>query len=132
MENFSFWGLWQFISYEKLKSPKIPIPRPDEYPALPVFYIRFLEIFGFYRYIFCNRIKIHKTPNQERRKPKFGKMSTKLYGTDQHLLGERVEGDEGGEPAHKLRDHTELNQVLGLHLRQVPGMGSGNKIEKTS
>jgi hypothetical protein len=30
-----------------------------------------------------------------------------------------VEGYEGGEPTHELRDHSEFDEVLGLHLRQV-------------
>ena len=38
---------------------------------------------------------------------------------DEHLLGEGVEGDEDGEPAHELWDHPELDEVLGLHHRHV-------------
>ena len=38
---------------------------------------------------------------------------------DEHLLGEGVEGDEDGEPAHELGDHPELDEVLGLHHRHV-------------
>jgi hypothetical protein len=30
-----------------------------------------------------------------------------------------VEGYEGGESTHELRDHPEFDEVLGLHLRQV-------------
>ena len=33
---------------------------------------------------------------------------------DEHLLGEGVEGDQDWEPATKLRDHPELDEVLGL------------------
>ena len=33
---------------------------------------------------------------------------------DEHLLGERVEGDQDGKPSDKLWDHPELNEVLGL------------------
>ena len=40
--------------------------------------------------------------------------------TDQHVLCEGVEGDQGGESAHKLGNHPELDQVLRLNLGKLP------------
>ena len=39
---------------------------------------------------------------------------------DEHLLVKGVEGDEGGEAAHELRNHSEVDQVRPLHLGEVP------------
>ena len=39
---------------------------------------------------------------------------------DEHVLVEGVEGDEGGEAAHELGDHPEVDQVGALHIREVP------------
>ena len=36
--------------------------------------------------------------------------------TYQHILSEGVEGYEGGEPAHELGDHAELDQILRLNI----------------
>ena len=42
-----------------------------------------------------------------------------MRSPDKHLFGEGVEGDQGREPADELGDHAELDEVLGLDLRQV-------------